>query len=350
MASTTSVPVMNEEATEAKFTARASLAPAMRPITIAVIGGFGNQLFQFAAARSLAESTGRGMQLCFRRSDSPWPRRALRAIRSAFREIISGADERFRLKALIRSHDIARVQSEAKQSDPREDRSRGLNRRSLRSAFNDPSVQIAGIKILRQPADVATLLTGTPLDADVTPLIAGYMQGDRFVAPQLDALRRAITLPTDSPYCAHWIPRLADRPTVGVHVRRGDYLNPGPSKRLHTLPIWWFERAAAIAAERAGGKVRFAVFTDEPAWVREHLRLPGETVMVSGQGSATGLEDFTVLSSCAHHIIANSTFGWWAARLSAGSGMVIAPTRWWTSRELPNDYLPAAWQTLENLG
>ena len=123
MASPTSVPVMNEEATEAKFTTRASLAPAMRPITIAVIGGFGNQLFQFAAARSLAESTGRGMQLCFRRSDSPWPRRALRAIRSAFQEIISGADERFRLKALIRSHDIARVQSEAKQSDPREDRS-----------------------------------------------------------------------------------------------------------------------------------------------------------------------------------------------------------------------------------
>ena len=350
MADPTSLPVMNEEETEARFTARASLAPAMRPITIAVIGGFGNQLFQFAAARALAESTGRGMQLCFSRSDSPWPRRALHAIRSAFREFIAGADERFRLRALIRSHDIARVQSEAMQSDPRDDRSRGLNRPSLRRALNDPSFQIAGVKILRRPADLATLLSGTPLDADVTPLIAGYMGGDGFVAPQIDALRRVITLPTDSPYCAHWIPRLADRPTVGVHVRRGDYLNPGPSKRLHMLPMWWFERAASIAAERAGGTVRFAVFTDEPAWVREHLRLPGETVMVSGQGSATGLEDFTVLSSCAHHIIANSTFGWWAARLSVGSGIVIAPTRWRISSELPDGYLPAAWQTLENLG
>jgi hypothetical protein len=43
----------------------------MRPVTIAVTGGLGNQLFQFAAAVALAEATGRDIRLCVRMYDRP---------------------------------------------------------------------------------------------------------------------------------------------------------------------------------------------------------------------------------------------------------------------------------------
>jgi hypothetical protein len=320
----------------------------MRPVTVAVTGGFGNQLFQFAAARALAGASGRDVRLCFRMFDAPAIRRVFVATRALLRRAFADADERFRLGALERNQDIVRVQTEASPTDRADDLHRGLSRTSLKRAFRDPAFRIPGMVILRQPEDVVAHLATDRADGTATPLVAGFMQGDRFVAPQLAGLREAIRTPAENDYRKRWIDRLAGRPTVGVHVRRGDYLKPAYARMFPIVPAWWFRRAAEVAMERIGTEARFAVFTDEPAWVRENIRLPGETILVSGEAAVTGLDDFAVLRSCAHHVISNSTFGWWAARLAAGGGTVVAPSRWLMGQPLPDDYLPRDWIALEN--
>lgn len=90
----------------------------------------------------------------------------------------------------------------------------------------------------------------------------------------------------------------------------------------------------------------FFVFSDEPDWCRAHLDLPGPTTFVDGNGGAPA-HDLVLMSLCRHHIIANSSFSWWGAWLSAHDGkLVVAPRQWRRSADgradLP-DLLPETW-------
>ncbi|MFM8436602.1 MAG: alpha-1,2-fucosyltransferase [Planctomycetia bacterium] len=78
-------------------------------------------------------------------------------------------------------------------------------------------------------------------------------------------------------------------------------------------------------AERTGAE-RFFVFTDDPAWVRAEVRLPGTTVLVSGSEGGSAVDDFRLMSRAAHVVMANSTFSWWAAWLAERPGScIVAP-------------------------
>ncbi|MBU3684641.1 MAG: alpha-1,2-fucosyltransferase [Phycisphaerales bacterium] len=320
----------------------------MRPVTIAATGGLGNQLFQLAAAVAVAEATGRGIEVCTRMYDRPAARRAFLAVRRWVRGLWTDADGRFRLDAMARGPELLAVQRHARGTDATEDRARGFTRASLKQASRDPACTIPGAHILRTRGDVQSLLDGrTTVPPDETPLVSGFMQTDAFVAPRIDALRAMIELPRETPYAARWIRAARERATVGMHVRRGDYAKPAYRDLFPIVPAAWYAQAAELLRARLGD-VRFLVVTDDPGWVRAHLKLPGAVDVASGEHPSTGLEDLAVLAACGHHIIANSTFGWWGARLATGGGLVVAPTCW-LLREPPDpDLLPASWLRLEN--
>jgi hypothetical protein len=201
--------------------------------------------------------------------------------------------------------------------------------------------------ILRESEEVLSVVEGRgTIPPGSIPLIAGHMQDDRLVAPVVGDLRECLELPRTSPYLAKWLPGIDGR-TVGVHVRRGDFMKPAFRGVLPVLPAAWFESAAEIIRRRHGD-VRFLVLTDEPAWVRDRLRLPGPTDVASLDHPTSPLEDLALLARCAHHVISNSTFGWWGARLSTAGGSVVAPSRWTIRPPTPSHLLPASWQVLEN--
>ncbi|MFM8817972.1 MAG: alpha-1,2-fucosyltransferase, partial [Phycisphaerales bacterium] len=239
------------------------------------------------------------------------------------------------------------VQRLATATDPADDARRGFSRRSLKRAFRDASHAIAGTDILRTADEALDPVHGRrPLPSGTTPLIAGHKQDDRLVVPTIAALQRHRDIPGNSAYLDRWLPTVTNR-TVGVHVRRGDYLKPAFQDTLPVLPAAWFAHAARRVQERHGD-VDFLVVTDEPAWARAHLRLPGPMTVASLDHPASPLEDLALLRACAHHVISNSTFGWWGARLSTAGGMVVAPARWTIGRPTGPHLMPAAWQRLDN--
>lgn len=320
---------------------------ALQPVTIAAIGGFGNQLFQLAAAMAIADATGRGIRICCRMYDRPLVRRAFVAARAAVRAAFADPDGRFRLRAMERRPLVLDVQQLATETEPAEDARRGFSRRSLKRAFRGESHAIAGTDILRTADEALDLVHGRrPLPSGTTPLIAGYMQDDRLVAPTIASLQRHLELPGRSAYLDRWLPTVTNR-TVGVHVRRGDYLKPAFRDTLPVLPAPWFAQAAHLVQERHGD-LAFLVVTDEPAWARAHLRLPGPMTVASLDHPASPLEDLALLRACAHHVISNSTFGWWGARLSTAGGMVVAPARWTIGRPTDPHLMPTAWHQLDN--
>jgi hypothetical protein len=320
----------------------------MQPVTIAATGGLGNQLFQFAAAVALAESTGRQIRVCCRMFDRPAVRRAFLAVRRALRGLRTDADGRFRLDAMVRRPMLLELQDVAGETDADEDRRRGLTRRSLKRAFRDPAATIGGTLLLRT-ADEALAARSAPtcMADDVTPLIAGYMQDDRLVDPVIDRVRSVLRLPASTPYLARWLPEAQGDRTVGLHVRRGDYLKPAYRDLMPVLTAEWYARAASRLCE-LHGDLRFLVVSDEPAWARERLRLPGPMKVASLDHPPSAQEDLALLAACRHQVISNSTFGWWGARLGTRGGSVVAPTRWLIGTPPDPNLLPATWIAEEN--
>lgn len=134
---------------------------------------------------------------------------------------------------------------------------------------------------------------------------------------------------------------LALRPgSCSLHVRRGDFVgNP----MFDTLLPGYHQRA--LEKIRPEGPV--LVFSDDVDWCEQNLSL-GRSFRVVRGGLAH--EDLQLMSLCEHHVVANSTFSWWGARLALRTGRTAAPTRWFSSfGALPNlnELYPPAWMVLE---
>jgi hypothetical protein len=70
--------------------------------------------------------------------------------------------------------------------------------------------------------------------------------------------------------------------------------------------------------------------------------------LVDHNGAENGFEDLRLMSRCAHHIIANSTFSWWGAWLNPSPDkIVVAPKRWFADESIDSsDLLPESWVKL----
>ncbi len=112
--------------------------------------------------------------------------------------------------------------------------------------------------------------------------------------------------------------------SVAIHVRRTDYLaNP----RIHQLNLDWYHRAMDLMRERVA-QARFFVFSDDPDWCLYNFKGPSITVCTHSNSLAP-LVDLHLMKTASHHIIANSSFSWWAAWLGTKPGQqVIMPDRW----------------------
>jgi len=69
---------------------------------------------------------------------------------------------------------------------------------------------------------------------------------------------------------------------------------------------------------------------------------------IEHNGPEKAYEDLRLMSLCRHHIIANSSFSWWGAWLSAHPGkIVIAPKKWFNLDDInTDDLLPEGWLRL----
>ena len=104
------------------------------------------------------------------------------------------------------------------------------------------------------------------------------------------------------------------RNAISVHYRGGDY---GGDYHPRCSPDYYRQALEKLP------NLDVLIFSDSPD---EAKRVIGKGAVVQGNHSMVDME---LMSRCSHHIIANSTFSWWAAWLSGGK--VIAPARWFGS-------------------
>ena len=133
---------------------------------------------------------------------------------------------------------------------------------------------------------------------------------------------------------------------VSVHVRQGDYKNF--RNKDSTLSLQYYKNALTFIRQQVPDPT-FVVFSDEPEFAREQLSGLGNAIFVAHNDEFTAHEDMRLMSSCKHHIIANSSFSWWGAWLnSEPSKLVCAPTMWIGGGQPPQDLLPPQWHLISS--
>ncbi|WP_082525137.1 alpha-1,2-fucosyltransferase [Pseudorhodoferax sp. Leaf274] len=176
--------------------------------------------------------------------------------------------------------------------------------------------------------------------------LKGYWQSEKYFKKHVKTLRSdfGFRLPL-SGRNAVLATRIRQCNAVSVHVRRGDYVQNHVTAATHGLcPPDYYQAAAHHVASRVDNPV-FFIFSDDMSWARQHLPLPAPVEYVDHNQHA--YDDMHLMSLCKHHVIANSSFSWWGAWLNANlHKIVVAPRQWFAVARNTQDLLPADWVAL----
>ncbi|MFB3916263.1 MAG: alpha-1,2-fucosyltransferase [Terriglobales bacterium] len=282
-------------------------------------GGLGNQMFQYAFARAIAERRRTSVKLDFRALAADRKRcYALGAWNISART--ASAFELFRVRL------TNRLQRKLRPAAPYHERA-----------------------IVREQAFT---FDADALKAPLHCLLIGYWQSEKYFKDIEAVIRREFTLREEASAKSQETARaIRSSNSVFLHVRRGDFVFDPELQSAHGNCSAAYYQAAVDHVERNVSFPHFFVFSDDPRWASENLKLRSPMTIVDhnppGDGQAPGREheDLWLMSQCKHAVLANSSFSWWGAWLNpARERIVIAPRQWF--RSLPHDtrdLIPDRW-------
>lgn len=178
----------------------------------------------------------------------------------------------------------------------------------------------------------------------------GYWQGEDFFKPHERVIQKSFQFREGSSNLnQEMMMRIQSGPSIGVHIRRGDYISNPKANAIHGVLDVEYYQAAINSVRKRVSNARLFVFTDDHDWVRAEIvsKLDNAECVNINNGSDS-FRDMQLMSICEHNIIANSSFSWWSAWLNLNpKKIVIAPQKWF-SDELHSDrsLIPASWERM----
>jgi len=282
-------------------------------ITVRLLGGLGNQLFQYATGRALSLRLGVPLAIDDReakRAEHTWLQPALHHFDT---HALGGAP-----------------------LPP--DRTKRLRYAAWRAFGRSP-------QFLRE-TDLG--VNAAIMNAADNVYLHGYFQSELYFQDFKEQIRDDLKVMTPpSAENADWLLRLRETSgATAVHLRRGDYVADAKAAATHgSVGPDYYARGIGELEARLGRELELFVFSNDPDWCRETLSLPRPFTVIGHNSADDHYEDLRLMAACQHHIIANSTFSWWGAWLGASpTQTVIAPEQWFGvgARQNP-DILPEHW-------
>lgn len=187
---------------------------------------------------------------------------------------------------------------------------------------------------------------------DVRPgtTVLGIFQSWRYFADCGDEIRERmcrLTKPSD------WYLEMCEKiqpntGTIGLQVRRGDYVLPEQQKIQGLTTRAYYERSLS-QVRRMGFDGPVYLATDSLEAVRDEFAGMGEFFPIDPPPGVHPFEVVLILSRVDALVIANSSFSWWAGFIGERPGrIVIAPRPWFTQTSNDTrDLLPPHWLTLD---
>jgi len=199
---------------------------------------------------------------------------------------------------------------------------------------------------------VPSLYVGDSLNLECPLHLIGYFQNYRHLKPILPELREMFRRNTREILQCDVLPRWPwgddastdERPpfVIGVHLRRGDYLDPETASVHGTVAIE--DVMSAIDSERAvigtGRNVRVIAFSDSKELVSD-LGMTLYTPNLLRDKIGSDIEEFVAMANCDSLICSNSTYSYWAGVISGRVRRLYLPDSWMKSGRIQSeDLLP----------
>ena len=176
--------------------------------------------------------------------------------------------------------------------------------------------------------------------------LQGYWQSERYFENHVSTLRDDFTFRySPSGVNAELQSEIRSQNSVSVHVRRGDYVSNPKTLSVHGVcsPEYYYNAIELVKSKVAD--LRLYVFSDDAEWASNTLkeRYPDIIVIDHNHGEES-YNDMRLMSVCKHHIIANSSFSWWGAWLNPNPNkIVVAPKQWFAADIDTQDLIPESW-------
>lgn len=158
-----------------------------------------------------------------------------------------------------------------------------------------------------------------------TIYLEGYWQSENYFKDVADVLRQDLQIipPVDSINLS-LATQICSCTAVAIHIR---FFDQGQKFSVNNAPSDYYTRAVE-EMERLIPSAHYFIFSDQPEIARARISLPDArvTVVTHNQGDENAYADLWLMTKCKHFIIANSTFSWWGAWLAGyAAKQVIAP-------------------------
>ncbi|HYD59134.1 MAG TPA: alpha-1,2-fucosyltransferase [Noviherbaspirillum sp.] len=328
-------------------------------IVLQVHSGLGNQLFMYAAARALAER--RNTSLCL----------------DVDTDCRDGVDtgqyvghsfqlDKFRIKADFLHRMPASVRNDSASAS-------GVLK--LKAQLRNVGVVRKAVRLLRyQGVDITSVamkVSGTDkrffreargdwgykpefLDLPDDTILRGCFFSYKYFDWMRDALREELSLKAElSPRGREVEHQILNTNSVSLHIRRGDVVtNPEYRSWYEGIVTETYFRNAISYMQEHVREPHFFVFSDEIAWVKTHLAIPGKVTYVDHNGPEGAYEDLHLMSRCKHNVTCGfSSFSWWAAYLNSNPDKIVLRTRRMNALphlDRPEDFYPADWVVVES--
>ncbi len=178
----------------------------------------------------------------------------------------------------------------------------------------------------------------------------GYFQSEKYFKQIRKELLHEFSFPTLDEKNELIRKKITSRPnSVSIHVRRGDYLKPIFINVHGILAMEYYKQSLACLDKQFDDKTLF-VFSDDIPWVRENLNHTTSDIYFIENNKEDGWKDMALMAACKHHIIANSSFSWWGAWLSNSKGKTFAPYNWFNPEKINfniHDFIPQNWNVVQ---
>lgn len=126
---------------------------------------------------------------------------------------------------------------------------------------------------------------------------------------------------------------LKDKNTVSLHIRRGDFLKIGHDISKSD----YYDRAIKYVESKVCSPFLF-IFSDDTEWVKNNMKFNLEHLFVSDYGFLD-YEELSLMSMCENNIIANSTFSYWGAWLNSNKDKIVVSPKGWRQKIIPNTWV-----------
>ena len=184
--------------------------------------------------------------------------------------------------------------------------------------------------------------------------LEGYWQNENYFSNYKDEIQSLFSWSHISDKNIEVSTEMKNRNSVAIHVRRFDR----PKSliqifyRLRLLLIWRVAKddyyfKAINYIKSSVDNPYFYVFTDNIPWVNKNLLPKIEGTLVDWNRGTDSNQDMFLMTQCKHNIISMSTFSWWGAWLNNNKNkLVVTPKKWAVKLEKNKGITPSKWFTI----